>query len=246
MMLVRTEGIVIKTMDYGEGNKIITLFTETHGKVSLMARGAKKTKSRLSSVSQLFSYGEYSFYLSSGMGTLNHGETIQSFTRIQQDIVLTAYSAYLVELTDKVIESNQKDAFLYQQLLAGLQQINDGKNPDVIVRIFELKALHISGYQPRLHSCVLCGSNENLQKFSVQHGGIMCNLHENEPFILLQDTTLKLLRMFLQIDIRRIGNTNIKDSTKAQLQYVMRSFIDHHVGIQLKSQNFLDQIKRFE
>ncbi|WP_339063718.1 DNA repair protein RecO [Tepidibacillus marianensis] len=245
-MLVRTEGIVIKTIDYGEGNKIITLFTETHGKVALMAKGAKKTKSRLSSVSQLFSYGEYSFYLSSGMGTLNYGETIQSFTRILQDIVRTAYSSYLVELTDKVTEPHEPNVFLYQQLLAGLQQIEDGKDPDVISRIFELKALHISGYQPRLHSCVLCGSNETLERFSIQHGGVICDQHVHEPFIVLQGTTLKLLRMFEQIDIRRIGNTSIKDSTKSQLQHVMRSFIEHHVGIQLKSQNFLDQIKRFE
>lgn len=61
-MLVRTEGIVIRTVDYGETNKIITLYTRTHGKVSLMARGAKKTKSRFSSMSQVFSYGEYIFF----------------------------------------------------------------------------------------------------------------------------------------------------------------------------------------
>ncbi|WP_243643765.1 DNA repair protein RecO [Tepidibacillus fermentans] len=243
---MRTEGIVIKTVDYGEGNKIITLFTETHGKVPLMARGAKKTKSRLSSVSQLFSYGDYTFFLTKSMGTLNHGEIIQSFTKIQQDIIKTAYAAYLVELTDKMTENLDPISYLYQQLLSSLKQIDEGKDPEIIIRIYELKILKISGYRPVLNQCVLCHSVDNLTRFSIVHGGVICDHHSDDSSIVLQEGTMKMLRLFEKIDIRRIGNTNVKASTKSQLQYVLRSFIEHHVGIQLKSQNFLDQLKQFE
>ena len=247
-MIVRAEGIVIKTVDYGEGNKIITLFTEKQGKVPLMARGAKKTKSRLSSVSQVFSYGEYTFHLNQGMGTLTQGETIQSFSKLQQDIVKTAYAAYLLELTDKLTEAMEPVPFLYHQLLSAIRQMNDEKDNEIITRIFELKALQVSGYSPTIKSCVICGSPEKIHRFSIRHGGVLCDLHmeEKEKTLPLQEGTLKLLRLFEQMDLRRLGNTKVKSSTKSQLQYIMRSFIEHHVGIQLKSQNFLDQIKQFE
>ncbi|MFV9511034.1 DNA repair protein RecO [Tepidibacillus sp. LV47] len=245
-MLARAEGIVIKTVDYGEGNKIITLFTEKYGKITLMARGAKKTKSRLSSVSQLFSYSDYTFFLTKSMGTLKSGDIIQSFTKIQQDIIKTAYAAYLVELTDKMIEKHEPIPFLYQQLLSALKQIDEGKDSEIITRIYELKILEISGYRPVLNHCVLCDAHDHLKRFSVIHGGLICDHHPNESSVVLQEGTIKLLRLFEDIDIRRIGNIHVKESTKSQMQFLMRSFIEHHAGIQLKSQHFLDQIKQFE
>ncbi len=61
-MQYRVQGIVIRSMDYGEGNKIITLFTRELGKMSVVARGAKKVKSRYGSSAQLFTYGDYLFF----------------------------------------------------------------------------------------------------------------------------------------------------------------------------------------
>ncbi|MFX0559148.1 DNA repair protein RecO [Tepidibacillus infernus] len=246
-MLVRTEGIVIRTVDYGETNKIITLYTRTHGKVSLMARGAKKTKSRFSSMSQVFSYGEYIFFLGKEMGSLNQAEHIRMFPTFHTDIEKTAYAAYLIELIDKMTESNDPNPFLFQQLLAGLELIDEGKDEEVIARIFEMKILYISGYRPHLHSCAICGSEEALSGFDIRHGGLVCSKHFDQyRTIALQPITIKLLQMFEMIDMKRIGQVNIKDSTKIQLSHVMKSFFDQYIGITLKSRQFLDQLHKYK
>lgn len=78
-MLHRVEGIVIRSMDYGEGNAIITLCTENAGKVGVLVRGAKKVKSRHAALIQLFTVGEFVFFRNNGgLGTLNAGEITQS------------------------------------------------------------------------------------------------------------------------------------------------------------------------
>lgn len=244
-MLIKAEGIVIKTMDYGEESKIVTIFTKDHGKISLMARGAKKTRSRISSVTQIFSYGEYIFYPGKQMGTLNQGDIQYRFIDILQDIDKTAYAAYLVELVDRLTEKSEPNSFLFTQLLSSLEHINAGKDMEIITRVFEMKMLLISGYRPHLHSCAICGNEEGLNAFSIRHGGLICNQHKEEMAITLQEGTVKLLRLFEGVDIKRLGNINVKESTKSQLQQVMNSFFDEYIGINFKSKNFLNQLKKF-
>src|ERR1700730_15760005 len=101
MMLQKCEGIVIRATDYGETNKVITLYTREWGKFGVMARGAKKPNSRLSAVTQLFTHGYFLVQKGSGLGSLQQGEMITSMRAIREDIFLTAYSSYIVELTDK-------------------------------------------------------------------------------------------------------------------------------------------------
>lgn len=244
-MIIKTEGIIIKTLDYGEGNKILTLYTANYGKISLMARGAKKTKSRLSGVTQLFTYGQFIFFKGSQMGTLNQGEVIQRFVEVQKDIHKTAFVAYLVELVDRMVEPEQPDPYLFRQLLSGIEQINQGKDSEIVARIFEMKMLRHAGYLPNLYTCSLCGAEQSIFTLSIPDGGLICQTHLNQPTVTIQEGTLKLLRIFEQMDMGRLGNINVKASTKSQLQYILRSFFDEYVGIEFKSRHFLDQMKKY-
>ncbi|PAM94754.1 DNA repair protein RecO, partial [Flavobacterium sp. IR1] len=91
-MMQKVEAIVIRTNDYGESNKIVTLFTRESGKVGVMARGAKKPKSRLAAISQLFIHGLYLFQKSNGLGTLNQAEMIHSYKEVRNDLFLASYA----------------------------------------------------------------------------------------------------------------------------------------------------------
>lgn len=247
-MLRKTDGIVIKTFNYGEGSKIITLYTRNFGKVSVLAKGARKTKSRLHALTQIFSYGEYVFFMGSQyqMGTLNQGDLEAHFTDIYRDIEKTAYAAYIVELVDKITDNNEPNPYLFEQLLSSLEQINAGNEYDIVTRIFEMKIFLIAGYKPHLHSCIICGNEEDLTAFSIRRGGLICNLHKDEQAIQIQGGTVKLLRLFEKMDIKRLGNVAVKESTKSQLYQVMRSFYDEYIGAPLKSRNFLDQLKNIQ
>lgn len=248
-MITKAEGIVIRSIDYGEGNKILTVWTKEYGKISLMARGARKMKSSLSSVAQLFTYAHYSFFMGSkGMGTLSQGETLQSFRGLREDLMQTAYAAYFVELVDKITHDREPDAYLYKLLLTTLTYIQDKKDPEVLARLFELKLLIIAGYKPVLDACVLCGQTEGRFGFSVREGGFLCAdcFSRDLEVLSVQPITLKLLRLLYHFDIDRLGEISVKPPVKAELQNVLWQFMDYHTPLRLKARSFLEKMDKFD
>ncbi|TCZ75577.1 DNA repair protein RecO [Paenibacillus albiflavus] len=247
-MLHRVEGIVLRSMDYGEGNKIITLYTREMGKVSVMARGAKKVKSRLGAVTQLFTFGEYVFYKSGQMGTLNNGELLKSFNKLREDLYKSAYSAYLVELIDRMSSEEDASAYLFEQLKAGLEAIDEDKDMAIVAHLLEMKLLGSAGYSPELEACVSCGSITPRMLFSARLGGVICSScsYKDQQAIAMSDATWKLLRLFKRLDLRRLGAIDVKQSTKDELKSCMRTYMDTHVGIRFKSRSFLEQMEKYD
>lgn len=248
-MIHKVEGIIIRSVDYGEGNKILTLYTKELGKIGVMAKGAKKTKSRLSAVSQIFSYGYFVFYHGGGLGSLTSGDIIYSFRSIHQDIFKTGWSAYLVELLDKLTEEKNTRPYLFYLLHTALRLIDEGRDPEMVVRIFELQLLQEVGVMPEFNHCVNCKNSSNpFLAFSVKEGGLICEicLSKDPHAIVLSSVTIRLLRTLVAMNIEKLGKVNIKDVTRKQLALVMRSFFDTYVGISIKSRNFLDQLYLFD
>lgn len=159
-MLIKSEGIVLRTTDYGETNKIVTLLTREHGKIGVMARGAKKSNSRLSAISQPFLYGTFLIQSSTGLGTLQQGEMMESMRTIREDLFLTAYAAYMTELLDKGTEEKKPNPYLFELLLQSLRHLNEGTDADIILFIVEVKMLSVMGLKPELDQCVHCGQKK--------------------------------------------------------------------------------------
>ncbi|MGG4491822.1 DNA repair protein RecO [Metabacillus idriensis] len=244
-MLQKCEGIVIRTNDYGETNKIVKIYTRELGKVGVMARGAKKPNSRLTSSTQLFTYGYFLFQKSSGLGGLQQGETISSMRGIREDIFLTAYASYAAELLDKSTEQNEPNPFLFELFSQTLQRLNEGIDPDVLLYIFEMKIVNVLGMYPQLDSCVNCGSKDGTFHFSIRENGFICHrCFEADPYRLqISQATVKLLRLFYYFDLERLGRVTVKPETKAEIKMVIDSYYSEYSGIFLKSKKFLDQIE---
>ncbi|WP_084423057.1 DNA repair protein RecO [Cohnella thermotolerans] len=242
-MLYRMEGIVIRGTDYGEGNKIITILTPTHGKVGIVVRGARKLKSRYSSLAQPFTYGDFSFYKSGQLGTLNSGEIIESFRELREGLEAAAYAAYAAELCDRAVGEEDAGSFLFHQFKACLTALAEGKDAEIVIRAFEMKIFAVVGYAPVLNECASCGRTDAPFRFSPAAGGALCGRcrHKDPTAMELGETVWKLLRLFAALDLRRLGQISVKDVYKKQLRRAMRKWLDHHLGLKLKSQHFLDQ-----
>jgi DNA repair protein RecO (recombination protein O) len=248
-VLLSVHGIVLRSMDYGEGNKIISLFTPDIGKIGVMARGAKKVKSRHAAVTQLFTYGDFVLYKQKGqMGTLNQGEIIEAHHALRENLHMSAYSAYLVEMTDRMLGDEEGSAYLFEQLRAGLSSIEDHKDMQIIVHLFEMKMFELAGYLPVTDCCVSCRSKMDLAAFSPILGGVVCvRCRSKDPMnITVSEGTLKLLKLFPRMDMRRLGAVQVKEDTKAQLKVCMRAYMDTHIGIVWKSRGFIEQMEKYD
>jgi DNA repair protein RecO (recombination protein O) len=246
-MLQKCEGIVIRTTDYGETNKIVTIYTREWGKVGVMARGAKKPNSRLSSITQLFTHGYFLINRGSGLGSMQQGETATSLRSIGEDIFLTAYASYIVELTDKCTDEKKPNPYHFELLYQTLNYLNEGYDPDILMNIYEMKMLNVLGLNPILNQCSVCGSIDGHFSFSIREGGFICHrcLDKDPYHFKLSPSAVKLLRLFYQFDLSRLGNISVKEETKAELKSVITSYYDEYSGLHLKTKKFLNSMDKF-
>ncbi|MDG4655498.1 DNA repair protein RecO [Ectobacillus antri] len=245
-MFQKIEGIVIRTTDYGETNKIVTIFSREFGKVSAMARGAKKPKSRLAAVSQPFTYGYFLLQVGSGLGTLQQGEIVSSFRDIREDIFLTAYASFVVELTDKATEEKRNNPYLFEMLYQTLHHMNEGADAEILSLMYQTKMLPVLGLHPSFDECAICHRLDTFVAFSVREGGFLCASHaEQDSYrIPLNEAAAKLLRLFHHFDLTRLGNISVKPETKKQMRIALNAYFDEHCGIYLKSRRFLNQLDK--
>jgi DNA repair protein RecO (recombination protein O) len=245
-MLQKIEGLVLRTTDYGESNKIVVIFTRENGKIGAMARGAKKPNSRLASVSQPLTYGHFLVMLGSGLGSLQQGEIIHPLKSLKQDIFLTAYASYLVELTDKATEERKRNPYLFELLIQTLTYMDEGLDPQVLTNIYEMKLLNSFGLYPILDGCAICKETEGTFAFSIKEGGFICHrcIHNDPHHLKISPAVARLLRLFYHIDIHRLGSINVKDETKREIKKVIDAYYEEYSGLQLKTKKFLTQLEK--
>lgn len=247
-MLQKCEGIVIRTNHYGESNKVVTLYTREWGKIGVMAAGAKKPNSRLAAVTQPFTYGQFLVKKSSGLGSLQQGDIISSMRGIKEDIFLTAYASYIIDLTDKCTDEKKPNPYLFELLYQTINNMNEGLDPEILVNIYEMKMLNSLGMYPVLDQCTICKNTEGEFSFSIREGGFICHrCLEKDPYhYKISQATVKLLRLFYYLDISRLGNISVKDATKKEIKKIITAYYDEYSGLHLKTKKFLNQMDQLK
>ena len=242
-MVDKIEGIVISEQVYGETSKIINILTPDKGIIGVMAKGARKLKSDLSSVSSKLSYGYFNlYYKPDKLSTLVSVDVINSFKNIRKDIKKISYASFLLELSSQVMKHNP-NKYIFDYLISALKKIDEDFDAMVITNILELKYLDLLGVMPILDSCSGCGSTSNIVTLSNIKGGYVCqNCLTNEKIV--SEKTIKLIRMFYYVDIDKISKLDISDLCKNEINEFLDSYYDQYTGLYLKSKTFLRDLSR--
>ena len=241
MEVSKVKGIIISEKPYSETSKLINVFTKEYGIVGLIAKGAKRLKSPLRSVTEKLTYGYFQFNYKEGkLSNLICVDVINPFNEIKKDLLKISYSSYLLELTSQVVkQSNEKEIFTL--LEESLLKIEESFDPMIITNILELKYLDYLGIKPELNSCAVCGSTKILT-VSTSKGGFICtNCHTNEKIV--DKKTIQVLRMLYFVDISKISKISLSDETKTNIDNFINEYYDKYSGLYLKSKKFLKSIK---
>ncbi|GAK06443.1 DNA repair protein RecO [Geomicrobium sp. JCM 19038] len=242
-MLDKSEGIVIRTIPYGESHIIVKVYTKERGKIALMAKGAKKPKSQFAAIAQPYAHAYFTFYYRQSMSTLSQGEMLHSFRHLRENLDKGAYAAYLLELLDAATEEHVPSPATFSLILSMLGRLRDGDDPDVIKMLFELKMTHLLGIRPQLDACVNCGRTSGVFSFSVREAGFLCHhCIEIDPYrYTLDDKQVKLLRMLYYVKPDQLGQLALNDQNKSALKTVIDGYYESYAGLNLKTKRFLDQ-----
>ncbi len=235
--MMEVEGIVIDEKPYKESSKILNIITKEKGVIGVIAKGAKRLKSPLRSVSERFCYANFNIsYKENNLSTLISADVINPFRNIKKDIIKVSYLNFLSELTNGVIKQND-DKRIYDIYLSAILKIEEGFDPMVITNILELKYLSFLGVSPKLNGCVICG-NEKVVTVSSDKGGFVCKDHALNDYIV-SDKTIKLIRLLEYVDISKISKLGVSDEVKKEINNFIDDYYDRYTGLYLKSKTFL-------
>ncbi|GKX31034.1 DNA repair protein RecO [Vallitalea longa] len=243
MVEIKTKGIVVNEMAIGENDKRLVIITKEKGKITAFARGARKTNSRFLAGSQLFSYGEYILVKGkSSSYNIKQIQLIESFHAIRTDIESLAYGLYVLEFVSYITEENVPNIHIMRLMLKTLQVlISNIINYDLVMRIFELKAMSYIGYTPNVVNCVICGNQYDEYWFSITQGGIICKICSNQQksVMKISNNTIYTMRYILSISIDKLYSFNVNEGIKYELTMIMKKFIEYHLNHKFKSLDFL-------
>lgn len=177
MGYIKTKGLIIREVNTGEADKIVTIFSKSRGRISAMAKGARRPRSNLVAGTQFLSYCDYVLFSGREMYSINSCEVVEAFYEIRNDMVRLTYAAHFIDILNDVIQENQPSPRALQLLLNSLHMLSKtDKEPELIARIFELRFLSIMGYAPYVRSCIICGREEcEGISFSFKKCGFICN-----------------------------------------------------------------------
>jgi DNA repair protein RecO (recombination protein O) len=171
--LERDRAVVLRTYKLGEADRIIVLMTEAHGKVRAVAKGVRKTTSRLGARLEPTSHVVVQLYRGRQLDTITQVESIEAHAPLRTDLDRLTRAASLLEVIDQVALEREPDAALYRMLVGGLRAVEDGAG-SIVVAAFYLKLLAAQGVGPIVDVCVACGAAEDLVSFDVASGGLLC------------------------------------------------------------------------
>lgn len=174
-MHMTTQGLVLREVNYKEADKILTVLTRDGGKQTVSARGCRRKNSALAAAAQLLVYSDMTLYEYRGRWSIKEAVSNRQFWGVRGDVEKLALASYLAELTELVTEEDIPAPEILSLALNSLHALDKlSKPPALIKAAFELKLLSLSGYEPLLDACAMCGREPREPHLSLLHGVLHC------------------------------------------------------------------------
>lgn len=247
MSYVNYKGIVIREVNTGEADKIITVLTAEEGKISVAAKNARRAKSSLSSGSQLFAYSDYMLFKGKELYNMSSCEVIEPNYEIRNDIVKLTYCSHILELVSDNVQEGEPSEEVLRLLLNTLYVISKTNRPlNLVTRVFELRLMSLLGYEPHVINCVNCGKAQDEDMFfEFDSSGIVCRdcLNLKARYIAVLPGTVKALKYIMYINPQKLFNFSLSEESIKELGEISKRYIKEHLGKEYKKLDYLKQLK---
>lgn len=242
MQTVECEAIVLAAMDYGEADRIVTLFTREFGKIRGIARNAKKSVKRFGAAFEIFARLRLRLALKEGLCTLRNADIITVFPRIRADLAKIGYAGYACEVVDRYIPEAQYSPRLFRLLSAYLEHLDAFPPCADDRRFFEVNLLNIVGYRLSLDRCERCGEGESSSPAGISRATTakpVCDAC-GRVWLPVSSDTLSILKKAMETG--RFGVIRFSPTTLHEAGEILDTAIAEHVNRPLTSLQFLRDV----
>lgn len=253
MESISTPAILLHRVDYGDYDLIITFFTRVEGKISTIAKSAKKSVKRFGGVLQPFAVLNIVFTESRGkqLPMLQEASLDVVLPQIGADIIKTAYASYWAEILKEWSEEGKQQIHLYQLLRYALIELDRGEiSPPILSLSFQLKFLSLTGLAPNLAGCNDCRRTidqikENRIAFDIQTGRLTCGQCRKDTTrrVYLTKGTIRQLQWMDRVPLNQVSRIRCLPQVEKEGQSFLEIFLPYHLGKKPKSLTFLEKIR---
>lgn len=248
-----TPAIILRRIDFGDFDLIITFLSLSRGKISIIAKSAKKSTRRFSGILELFSVLEIVCRepRAKGLPVLEEATLRQPFAGIRADIYKTAYASYWVELVQGWMEENEQQAELYRLLEYVLKGLDGNQAPAAALSVlFQMRFMRLCGFSPNLMNCSSCRAElgqvrRHKLAVDLSKGGILCDgCAAGIPRQLyLSKGTIKQLIWAESGNIAKAGRIRFTLQALKEGQLFLEDFVPFHLGKKPRSLSFLQKLR---
>ena len=244
----RVEAVVLRHSDYGEADRLLTLYTRQLGKTRVLAKGARKIASRKAGHIEPFTHAKLQLAKGRDLLILTQADTVDAYLPLREDLILTSHASYVMELLDRfTYEEEIESPSTFRLLTDTLSRLASKSDPWLVIRYYEMRLLDHLGFRPRLFECANCGREIKAedQYFSFSAGGVICprcgkglpNLHA------ISVEALKYLRHFQRSSYAEATRARPDLDVQQETETLMQGYFTYLLERELNTPGFLKKIK---
>jgi DNA repair protein RecO (recombination protein O) len=245
-----TPAIILRAVNYGEADRIVTLFGRDTGRLSALARGARKSQRRFAGGLGLCAVGAASLRerANAELLTLEGFEVTAGHSALGADVARLAHAAYAAELVGKLCAARQVESAVYDWLVEFLEQLEREGASAERLRVFELGLLGGLGFGPAIAACAVCAGastagrdpGEVSFRWDPDRGGTVCSFCARGGRPITAAARAALLRL-RGLPLAEAGRETLAPDVNRDCREALAEIINHHISGPLKSVEFIDK-----
>jgi len=238
--LYRDQGVVLRTVKLGEADRIITIFTQAHGKIRAVAKGVRKPGSRFGARLEPTSHVALQLYEGRNLDVVTQTEAIDVLRPLRERYDVLTHAVTMLEVVDQVAQERERNLALYRMLVGALRTLSERPAP-LVTPAFLWKLLGLEGFSPVLDGCASCGAEpETLVSFDLSEGGGACRACSEPGAPIVGSETFALLRRILGGEVR-VALAEPDGPAARQVEWLALRAVEFHLERRLRSAALLER-----
>lgn len=244
MAIISTQAVILKAFDFRETSKIAVFFTLDHGKVTGVLKGIRKNPKKFGSSLERFSVNDivYYPYRNSDIHLVSQCDMRSFFYPVRQDLKKSIAASYAMELIFRMMPPEMVNRRIYHLLTHYLAELEQCRDVDRLVKVFQIKSLNFSGFRPHLDACLHCRKKVyGKASFSMKEGGLICPdcQHGDKTLSPISPGTVATILNIEKSSWRNSQKIQLTKVSREELKYILNNFLVFHLGKKINSAKYL-------
>jgi DNA repair protein RecO (recombination protein O) len=243
----KTQAIVLRQRKLGEADKIVTLYTSHGGRLDAVAKGVRRTKSRLAGHLEPLTLGSYLLAEGRELDIVTQAETVDAYAGLRGDLERLSRGLYCAELVDRLTPERSEGNPIFRLLQEALGHLSTSPSYDLAVRRFELRLMDLLGYRPALSACAVCDTPllPRANYWSVSGGGAICPDCADDSLRLapLSLNALKMLRLIERGGFEEAARVRLSAELALELQACLGDYVRYVMERDVRSARFVESLR---